>query len=86
MIIIVEVASRDVVVLVVRRVVVLVDRGVVVEVVRGVVVVVVVVVSSLFPLKNPAIPLKNPFFFVVVSGATVVVGGKDWAAPYSPSE
>lgn len=28
---------------------------------------------SLFPLKNPEIPLKNPFFLVVASGASVDV-------------
>lgn len=34
---------------------------------------VVVSLSFDFPLKNPVIPLKNPFFFVVASGASVVV-------------
>jgi hypothetical protein len=47
---------------------------------RGVVVVVVVVDSSL-PLKSEANPLKNPFFLVVDSGASVVAG-----LTYSPSE
>lgn len=37
-------------------------------------VVVVVVASSLLPLKKFVNPLKNPFFLVVVSGASVVVG------------
>lgn len=40
----------------------------------GAAVVVVVVDSVLsFDLKMPVNPLKNPFFFVVVSGCTVVV-------------
>lgn len=41
---------------------------------RCVVVVVVEVSTSLsFDLKNPVMPLKKPFFLVVVSGASVVV-------------
>lgn len=45
-----------------------------------------VVVDSSFPLKNPANPLKNPFFFVVVSGANVVDVVGAFAALNSPSE
>lgn len=37
---------------------------------------VVVVVSLSLDLKRPANPLKNPFFFVVSSGAGVVVVGR----------
>lgn len=40
---------------------------------RCVVVVVEVSTSLSFDLKNPVMPLKKPFFLVVVSGASVVV-------------
>lgn len=77
---VVEVVELDlwVVVVVVEEV----DLWVVVEVVGAN-----VVVLSSFPLKNPANPLKKPFFLVVVSGAivVVVVGGIS-PAPKSESE
>lgn len=44
-------------------------------VVEGCCVVVVVSLSFDLPPKNPVIPLKNPFFLVVVSGVSVVVVG-----------